>query len=348
MSRSSIRSRNAPPAWTNLSDEKLLDVPLKALKLRIEGTWLEDCITELNAELEHHGLVRAHAWLSDEWFSPPETPGIALPFFLAHPRLMRLERKMMLEVEGGTQRDCLRLLRHEAGHVVQHAYDLHRRKRWQTLFGSTAKPYPEHYKADPTSKRYVQYLRRWYAQCHPDEDFAETFAVWLTPRSNWRKRYAGWPALAKLEYVDELMTEIAGQKPHPYKRTQRDPLGKLKGTLRAHYDAKRDRYALDTPTVFDRDLRRIFSDDTRNGSAPHASTLIRRNRTQIINAVARWTGEYPIALDHALDDMVTRCRALKLRAPGSERKVRLDITAMLSSKAVHSHYATSRRQWFAV
>ena len=25
------------------------------------------------------------------------------------------------------------------------------------------------------------HLDPWYAQSHPDEDFAETFAVWLTP-----------------------------------------------------------------------------------------------------------------------------------------------------------------------
>lgn len=347
MSRTSIRKRNSAPAWSNLPDEKLLDVPLKSLKLRIEGTWLEDCVEQLNAELEQRGLIRAHAWLSEEWFSSPETPGIALPFALAHPRLMRLERKMMLEVEGGTRRDCMQLLRHEAGHVVQHAYDLHRRKRWQSLFGSAATPYPEHYKADPTSKRYVQYLRRWYAQCHPDEDFAETFAVWLTPRSNWKKRYAGWPALAKLEYVDELMSEIADQKPHPYKRVQVDPLSKLKITLRDHYNAKRERYSLDMPTVFDRDLRRIFTVEPRLGVA-QASSVIKRNRKQIVSSVARSTGEYPIALDHAIDDMITRCRALKLRAPGSERQIRQNVTAMLNSKAIHSHYTAMRHQWFAV
>jgi hypothetical protein len=306
-------------------------------------------LRELNGELRERGLaIKVHGWISDEWFSPPETPGIAFPFYLAHPRLMRLERKMMLEVEGGTRRECMRLLRHEAGHVVEYGFGLHRRRRWQKLFGRAGAPYPEHYHADPTSKHYVQYLRRWYAQCHPDEDFAETFAVWLSPRSNWRKRYAGWPALEKLDYVDALMQEIAGEKPAPQKRFEVDPMHTLKGTLGQHYKRKRERYAIDTPTVFDRDLRRIFSAEPRHARAPHASSLIRRNRAQIIRSVAKWTGEYPLAIDAAIDDMIDRCRALKLRAPVGEPQVRLELTAMLSSKAVYTHYSSSRRHWFAV
>ena len=120
---------------------------------------------------------------------------------------------MIIDVEGGTVPECMRILRHEAGHVVQHAYQLHSRRHWQQLFGPSSKRYPNYYRPKPTSKRYVQHLPLWYAQSHPDEDFAETFAVWLTPRSNWRKRYFGWPALKKLQYVDDLMAEIAGQRP---------------------------------------------------------------------------------------------------------------------------------------
>ena len=114
-------------------------------------------------------------------------------------------------MEGGNGRDCMRILRHEAGHVVQHAYRLQRRRRWQQLFGPSSTRYPNYYRPNPASSDFVQHLRLWYAQSHPDEDFAETFAVWLRPRSDWRKRYAGWPALRKLEYVDELMAEIAAE-----------------------------------------------------------------------------------------------------------------------------------------
>lgn len=342
--------RGETTRWADLPEADLLDLPVKNLKVRIEGTWLADCLRDVNAELKSRGIVlKMHGWLSDEWFSPTETPGVAFPFYLAHPRLMRLERKMMLEVEGGTRRECMQLLRHEAGHVVEYAFGLHKRKRFQRLFGRANERYPDRYRPDPNSKAHVQHLRRWYAQCHPDEDFAETFAVWLTPRSNWKKRYAEWPkALEKLEYIDELMAEIAGEKPLPQKRFEVDPLGKLKGTLGEHYAAKRERYAIETPTVFDRELRRMFPQDPRKPNAPHASSIIRNNRGKIIRAVAKRTGEFPLALDAAIDDMITRSKALKLRSPRAETTVRAEITAMLSSKAIHMHYSTTRRHWFAV
>ena len=342
--------RSKDPAWASLPDDELLKLRLKDLKVKLEGTWLETCLDKLNAELKSHGLaLRIHGWLSDEWFSPPASPGIAFPFYLAHKRLMALERKMMLEVEGGSRRDCMRILRHEAGHVVQHAYRLHRRRRWQTLFGNASKPYPASYRANPASKAYVQYLPRWYAQCHPDEDFAETFAVWLTPRANWKTLYAGWPALKKLEYVDTLMDELAEEKLPQVKRTHLDPITSLNITLGDHYASKRKRYAVDMPTVFDRDLKRIFARETVNKRAPLAAAVIRKNRAKVIRAVSRETGEYPVALEAALNDMIARSRALSLRAPRSNQATRLEITAMLTSKAVYSHYASSsRRHWFAV
>ena len=239
-------------AWASLSDEWLLKIRLKDLKVTVEGTWLEDCVHNLRDELEERGIrVRPHAWISNEWFSPDTTPGIAIPFYLAHPRLMRLERKMIIDVEGGTLPECMRILRHEAGHVVQHAYQLSRRRRWQQLFGPTSKRYPRYYRPNPASRHFVQHLRLWYAQSHPDEDFAETFAVWLRPRSNWRARYAGWPALKKLEYVDELMAEIATQRPLLTHRELVDPLSRLTETLAAHYKKKQAIYAFDTPKTYD-------------------------------------------------------------------------------------------------
>ena len=245
-----------------------------------------------------------HAWISNEWFSPDTTPGIAIPFYLAHPRLMRLERKMIIDVEGGTVPECMRILRHEAGHVIQHSYRLNRRRRWQELFGRSSTRYPAFYRPNPASKNYVQHLRLWYAQSHPDEDFAETFAVWLRPRSDWRKRYEGWPVLKKLEYVDELMEEIAGERPTLTHRHRIDPLSKLDQTLAEHYTQKQSLYAMPTTTIYDRDLRRIFSDEPRHHRAPAASTFLRHHRARIRRMVAKWTGEYQLTLDSVLDEMM--------------------------------------------
>jgi hypothetical protein len=343
------RKRSDDFPWASLPDEELLELRLKDLKVSVAGTWLVGCLHNLHEELAQRGLrVRPHAWMSDEWFSPDNTPGIAFPFYLAHPRLMRLERKKIIDVEGGTVAECMRILRHEAGHVVQHAYELQRRRRWQQLFGRSSTRYPHYYRPHPASKHHVQHLRLWYAQSHPDEDFAETFAVWLRPRSDWRRRYAGWPALRKLQYVDELMGEIAGQKPVLTRRLQVDPLSRLNHTLAEHYEKKQARYTVETPKTYDRELSRIFSAHPRHRTRPAASTFLRRNRARIRQMVARWTGEYQLTLDAVLDEMIDRCRELRLRAVGSERQLMMDFAVLLTAQTVHSLYSPSRRQWIAL
>jgi hypothetical protein len=334
-------------AWARLPDKELLKLRFKDLKLTIEGTWLNRRLKELHAELDAKDIrVRPHVWLSDEWFSPDETPGFAIPFYLAHPRLIELERKKIMEVEGGSTWECLRIMRHEMGHVVQNAYQLHRRRRWQRLFGPSSRRYPSYYKPNPASRKFVQHLRLWYAQSHPAEDFAETFAVWLRPRSDWRRRYAGWPALEKLEYVDELMKEIAGKRPKLTRRFRVDPISQLTTTLEEHYRERQQQYAVDPPRIYDRDLKRIFSDDRRHKRSPAATAFIRHNQRHIREVVSRWTGEYQLAIDAVLEEMMARCRQLDLRAVGPERQLRLDFTVLLTARTVHTLHA--RRQWLAL
>jgi len=336
-------------AWETLPDEQLLKRRLSSLRVTVEGTWLEDCVGSLHKELEERGIrLRPHAWISSEWFSPDSTPGIAIPFYLAHPRLMKLEKKMMLDVEGGTWSECMAILRHEAGHAVQQAYQLHRRRRWQQLFGLSSKSYPLYYRPNPASRRYVQHLRLWYAQSHPDEDFAETFAVWLRPRSNWRTRYAGWPALKKLEFVDELMNEIAGKRPLLTSRERVDALHELSETLGSHYKKKQAFYAFQPPKAYDRDLYRLFSANPRHRRAQPASLFIRRHRAHVRKLVARWTGENQLTLDAVLEDMIALCRAHNLRAVGSERKLLTDFTVLLTAKTMHALFGPSRRKWIAL
>jgi hypothetical protein len=336
-------------AWTSLSDDELLKLRLRDLKVGIKGTWLEKCVAEVNEELGQRGLrVKPHVWLSDEWFSPDNTPGIALPFYLAHPRLMRLERKMILDVEGGNEQECRRILRHEAGHVVQHAFELQRRRRWTAIFGRSARRYPRSYRPNPASRNFVQHLPLWYAQAHPDEDFAETFAVWLSPRSDWRNRYADWPALKKLEYVDALMQEIANRKPRLQRRVKVDPISTLKQTLEEYYERKRASYSSDAPRTYDRDLLRIFSNDPKRHRSPTAASFLMRNRAKMRLLVGKWTQEHQLTLDSILEDMIARCRELKLRAVGPEAKLRTEFTVLWTAQTVHLHYSESRRKWFAL
>jgi hypothetical protein len=335
-------------AWASLPDDELLQLRLKDLKVGVGGTWLEERVRDLHRELAKRRLqIRPHVWISDEWFSPDTTPGIAIPFFLTHPRLIRLQRKMIIDVEGESVAECMRILRHEAGHVVQHSYRLQSRRRWQELFGPSSTRYPKHYRPNQRSKRYVQHLRLWYAQSHPDEDFAETFAVWLTPRSNWRKRYAGWPALKKLHYVDELMAEIAGEKPKLTRQTEVDPLNRMTRTLAEHYEKKQALYRIDSPKSYDKDLRRIFSNDPKHRRAPAATTFLRENRVEIRKMVSKLTGEYQLTLDTVIDEMIGRCREMKLRAAGSKRRLNRDFTVLLTARTVHALYSPSR-QTFAL
>jgi len=324
-------------AWESLPTEELLDVRLCDLGLRVETTWVEDCLARLVQEVRAGGLrrFRPHAWLSDEWCCPDGIPGIGIPFYLAHPRLMRLERQMMFEVEGGTRAECLRLLRHESGHALQHAYNLQRRRRWQRTFGRASEPYPDFYRPNPMSNAFVQHLDGWYAQAHPVEDFAETFAVWLAPRSDWRSQYASSPALGKLEYIDELVAEISDKKPQVTTRARPYSLSQLRYTLRRHYERRQEHYSPGFSEEYDRDLLKIFSDSARYRNNETAAAFLRRNRRQIREEISTFTGEYQFTVDQVLRDIIGRCRELRLRLTKGERQTKLDFAIMLTVHTVH-------------
>jgi hypothetical protein len=325
-----------PPAWASFSDDQLLDVRMCDLGLTIEGTELEPRIAQLNAELEARGLTfRPHYWLSDEWFTPDGIPGIAIPFYLAHPRLARLELAQMLEVEGGDPVSCLRILRHEAGHAFDNAYELRRRPTRRRLFGNPAIEYPEYYTPKPYSKSFVQHLDHWYAQSHPDEDFAETFAVWLDPHAMWATRYAGWPAQRKLDYMDRLMRELARAKPRVTSIRQVDPLKRLKKTLGEHYRKKREHYGLDHPDFYESDLRNLFSDAPQYAKRPSAASFVRRIRKEVRSTVASFTDSYQYTIDQLLEKIIERCRELNLRLTDEEESTKIDFMVFLTVQTMN-------------
>lgn len=319
-----------------LSDNQLLDMRMCDLGLSIAGTVVEERIAQLYEELAERGIsFRPHCWLSDEWFSPDGVPGIAIPFYLAHPRLIRLERKQILDVEGGTQEWCMKILRHEAGHTLDTAFRLRRRKSYRDTFGKVSTPYPVYYRPKPYSRSYVLHLDMWYAQSHPVEDFAESFAVWLRPRSRWRAQYKGWPALKKLEYVCKTMEEVKDRKPLVTSRAHVDPLRGMKKTLREHYEKKRAHYGLEFPNFYDRDLRRLFSDKPEHASRPSAAAFLRRVRAELRKSVSKWTGEYQYTIDQVLSEMVERCRELKLRLANNEADTKRDVMILLTVQTMN-------------
>ena len=325
----------AAPHWSTLPDDQLLDVRLCDLDLSIQGSELEPRIALINGELESRGLIRPAYWISDEWFSPDGVPGVAVPFYLLHPRLVKLELAQMLEVEGGDEAICLKILRHEAGHAVDNAYQLRRRRARREIFGLPSTRYPEYYTPKPYSKSFVQHLDHWYAQSHPDEDFAETFAVWLDPQSQWRERYRGWPVLKKLDYVERLMAELAGVAPAVTDRQQVDPLRRIYTTLRDHYEAKRRHYGVDRKPSYDADLKKLFSDEPVYTKNPSAAAFLHRTRKDIRRRVAEWTGEYQYTIDQVLEGMIDRCQALRLRLTVSKEQAKLDFAILLTVQTMN-------------
>jgi len=324
------------PAWAAATDAELLEIRMCDLGVSIEGTDLEERIAQVNADLEIRGLAfRPYYWLSDEWFTPDGVPGIAIPFYLAHPRLAKLELAQMLEVEGGDPESCLRILRHEIGHAIDNAYQLRRRTTRRRLFGTPATPYPEYYTPKPYSKSFVQHLDHWYAQSHPDEDFAETFAVWLDPQSMWAARYAGWPAERKLEYVDRLMRAIAGTRPRVKSTRCVDPLSRLRKTLADHYQKKREHYGLDHPDFYDSDLRNLFSDAPDYVKSPSAARFVRRIRKEARSTVASFTDSYQYTIDQLLEKIIERCRELNLRLTDSEESTKADFLVFLTVQTMN-------------
>lgn len=327
--RRSAARRTSPPARIlrrsdlgAASDERLLDMRLCDLGLRLSGTELAARASFLAGELARHRVAfRPHMWLSTEWFSPDEVPGFAIPFYLAHPRLRALEARQMREVEGGTQRTFLQLMRHETGHALDSAYRVHEREEWQELFGSFEAPYRDRYEAKPYSKRFVRHLPHGYAQSHPAEDFAETVAVWLDPSSHWRTRYRGWHALKKLEYVDRLMREIAHRAPLIRRRELVEPVSELRVTLGDYYEDKRRRYRLNRH-LYERDLKRMFREPNGEARVQPAALFLQRSAPEIRKLVADRTGAFQYDIDRLLRGMIERSRHLDLVAPQNGARAR--------------------------
>jgi hypothetical protein len=307
------------------------------LGLRIEGTVLEGRIARLYEELARRDIrFRPHCWLAEEWFSPDGVPGIAIPFYLAHPRLARLEARQMFDVEGYSEASCMRLLRHEAGHAIDTAFQLHRRRMWRRMFGRWSKRYPEWYRPDPRSRDYVLHLDWWYAQSHPAEDFAETFAVWLHPRQQWRSQYAGWPALRKLEYVDELMKSLAGRRPLRRSREHVESIADNRRTLREHYREKRESYGVNIPEVYDADLRRLFPEDPNvRGRRPSAAAFLRRIQGELCHLCSRGTGEPPYVIAQVVQEMIRRCREMKLYLTRPPAEVRMEVAIFITVQTLN-------------
>ena len=328
--------------WFNLSDDELLEKKISQLGLKLEDTELQPLIRQLHDELSQKGLVfHPPCHVGDEWFVPVGIPAIFIPFFLVHDRLRKLERKLILEVEGETPEWFMRLMRHEAAHAYSYAYQLYRRKKWQQTFGLASTEETEFYHPRPYSRSYVVHLDDWYAQSHPDEDFAETFAVWLTPGVDWRARYQGWKALQKLEYLDGLMSSLAGQAPPhqpEYRVADHDCLN-IK--LKTHYARKRKLYEDCYPDFYDNDLKQLFAAGPEESGHLKASAWLRQRRRPLMDSVCQWTSERKFRVHKLLARLIDRCDQLGLHIKADDAQQNLQVSAYIST-LVMNHLFTGK------
>ena len=323
--------------WENELRE-LLGRRISDLGLSLHGSPVEPLVERLHWELEQHGIpFLPPVYLSDEWGCPEGTPLIGVPFYLADPRLSRIEQRMAMEVEG--EAEIMRILRHEAGHAINYAYRLYDRPDWRQTFGPYSRPYRERFRADPFSRAYVRHLPGWYAQKHPDEDFAETFAVWLSPDLDWRHEYAGWDALTKLEFVDRLMRELrdAGVPPSPVPAEDDVPVEAMRHTIAEHYEVG-DSVPVQDERHFDGDLRTLFASSGEAPKGEPAAAFIRRHRREIVSRIAYWTGETATVVRTFVDLLTERSSTLELRVRGLEASTLIELTAFGTAVMMNHRY----------
>ncbi|MCU1306241.1 MAG: hypothetical protein JWN45_936 [Acidobacteriaceae bacterium] len=315
---------------------ELLSKPIRDLGLKLEGSSVERFVHQLYRELEQKGLkkFRPLVYLSDEWGCPSEEPVIGIPFYLADPKLQKLEREMN-DLEDSRQ--IMMYMRHEAGHAFNYAYQLYKTPEWHDLFGSFRKPYRENYKPIPFSRGFVRHMEGWYAQKHPDEDFAETFAVWMTPRSNWRKRYEGWGAMQKLKYMDRIGRKLGNVDPFRPQGNTDLTVEEMEDTVEQFYQ----NHAVDArdgnELLLDNDLKDIFnvSSRKRKGVRP-AVDFLRENRKVITDKLTYWTGVQRPLIKNLLEAIEKRLTDLNLKAEvSSEKQYLTELTVFCTAMAMN-------------
>ena len=296
---------------------------------------MERLVNQLYRELSRRGLhkFRPGVYLTDEWGCPSGEPIIGIPFYLANPDLAALEKEMN-DLED--TREIMMYLRHEAGHAFNYAYKLHRTPEWKQLFGPFRRPYRENYRPVPFSRNYVRHLAGWYAQKHPDEDFAETFAVWLTPRSGWRKRYRGWRAFEKLRYMERIAKLLGNVDPVRRRGAPDITVDEMESTVGDFY---RQTGTEETPIVdlaLDTDLVDIFNVSKRKKAVRPAAAFLRQHRKEVVDKIAYWSGLQRPLVKKLIEAIEKRIGELELRVDARRESEHLaEITAYATALAMN-------------
>jgi iron/manganese superoxide dismutase-like protein len=238
------QGRLAAGAPVDADTRALMQTRIKDLDLKIEGV-LAECIAEVEGELTMRGITWRPQWylgtsgfVDGEFWAADRGNSINIPWYLANDRVWKNVNEPKVRY---TKEDVMRVLRHECAHALGYAFELWKRDDWQAIFGDFTLPYKDSFEPDPTSTAYVKYLHETgpgpnvhYAQKHPDEDWAETVAVWMDPALDWRARYpAGTGARTKLDFVQWLLVDQAacvGEAPNDAVGL-REPYQRMPGTV---------------------------------------------------------------------------------------------------------------------
>jgi len=314
--------------------QEILNKPIRDLGLKIEGSPLQRLVQQLYRELEQKRLMkfRPLCYLTDEWGCPSGEPVIGIPFYLADADLAHLEKEMN-DLED--TREIMMYLRHEAGHAFNYAYKLHQTPEWKQLFGPFRRPYHDNYRPIPFSRNFVRHLAGWYAQKHPDEDFAETFAVWLTPRSAWRKRYRGWGAMAKLRYMNRIAKALGNTDPVRRRGRTDITVDEMEATVGEFYQRVNDEIPL-VDLALDTDLRDIFDTSKRRKTATPAHEFLHTQRKSVVDKVAYWTGAQRPLIKRLIEVIEERIDELGLFADTDRESEQLiQITVYVTALAMN-------------
>jgi hypothetical protein len=329
-------------------ETKLMEMnrPISELSLQIKDTFLEKLVDRLYAELDRKGIIfKPKCYLTDTWGCPNKVPLIGIPFYYANPTLAKIEDEMNGDLED--EQEIMMSLRHEAGHAINYAYVLYKSKEWQEIFGRFTEPYRDFFHPNLRSKEFVkhlyqqvgQYSGKIYAQKHPDEDFAETFAVWLTPRSGWRQKYKNWGALKKLQFVDHLVKKIGGRKPLVTNGQLIRPVEGLDFTLLEYYKKSEERYREKAQGYVDDVLNEIFNTNGNGEKRIPAGGFIEKNRTQLVDMISHWTGERVSSVEPLIDKLISRAKELNLNlSPHRQSRKLIEVTALATTLIMNYTY----------
>jgi len=315
---------------------ELLGKRISQLGLRLEGSPVERFVHQLHRELASKGIGRFRpvCYLTDQWGCPDMQPVIGIPFYLADPQLARLERAMN-DLED--EREIMMYMRHEAGHAFNYAYRLFATPEWRKIFGPFNRRYREYYRPVPFSRKYVRHIAGWYAQKHPDEDFAETFAVWLTPRSNWRRKYKSWPAMHKLRYVDRMARRLREQDPLVTTGDFDITVEDMKVTVAQFYRRMMRENGAAVNVALESDLSDLFMarGRRRKGIRP-AWELVEEHRQMLTDKITYWTGVKRPVVRALVERIIRSCRDLNLYAEtGREAAHLVELTAYGTTLAMN-------------